>query len=95
MSGARYGLLLDGEEMRSRTRPNYNPASARITGTSVIEDLNIHDIDVIFNLFPQEDFFPAQLGKCRCLRRTDCDQRHDRVHVREPQILQEDPDDLC
>jgi len=42
--------------MRSRTRPNYNPASARITGTSVIEDLMIHDIDVIFNLFPQEDY---------------------------------------
>ncbi len=29
----------------------HNPASARITGTSVIEDLMIHDIDIIFDLF--------------------------------------------
>jgi len=29
----------------------HNPASARITATSVVEDLMIHDIDVIFNLF--------------------------------------------
>jgi len=29
----------------------HNPASARITGTSVVEDLMIHDIDVVFNLF--------------------------------------------
>lgn len=29
----------------------HNPASARISGTSVVEDLMIHDIDVIFNLF--------------------------------------------
>ena len=56
VSGARYGLLLDGGEMRSRTRPNYNPASPRIAGTSVVEDLMIHDIDVIFNLFPREDY---------------------------------------
>lgn len=28
----------------------HNPASARVTGTSVVEDLMIHDIDVIFNL---------------------------------------------
>lgn len=30
----------------------HNPASARMTGTSVVEDLMIHDIDVIFNLLP-------------------------------------------
>lgn len=29
----------------------HNPASARISGTSVVEDLMIHDIDVVFNLF--------------------------------------------
>ncbi|WP_440951259.1 Gfo/Idh/MocA family oxidoreductase [Methanosphaerula subterraneus] len=29
----------------------HNPASARIFGTSVVEDLMIHDIDVVFNLF--------------------------------------------
>ena len=28
----------------------HNPTSARMTGTSVVEDLMIHDIDVIFNL---------------------------------------------
>ena len=34
----------------------HNPASARITGTSVVEDLMIHDIDVIFNLFSHENY---------------------------------------
>jgi len=34
----------------------HNPASARITGTSVVEDLMIHDIDVIFNLFAALDY---------------------------------------
>lgn len=29
----------------------HNPASSRITGTSVVEDLMIHDIDVVCNLF--------------------------------------------
>jgi len=28
----------------------HNPASSRITGTSVVEDLMIHDIDIVFNL---------------------------------------------
>jgi predicted dehydrogenase len=34
----------------------HNPASARITGTSVVEDLMIHDIDVVFNLFSNENY---------------------------------------
>lgn len=34
----------------------HNPASARITGTSVVEDLMIHDIDVIFNLFGSKKY---------------------------------------
>jgi predicted dehydrogenase len=29
----------------------HNPASARITGSTVIEDLMIHDIDILLNLF--------------------------------------------
>ena len=29
----------------------HNPASARITGSNVVEDLMIHDIDIIFNRF--------------------------------------------
>ncbi len=32
----------------------HNPASARITGSSVVEDLMIHDIDILLNVF-----FPA------------------------------------
>jgi predicted dehydrogenase len=32
----------------------HNPASARVTGTSVVEDLMIHDIDVVFSLFGHE-----------------------------------------
>jgi predicted dehydrogenase len=32
----------------------HNPASARMTGSSVVEDLMIHDIDVIFNLLFHE-----------------------------------------
>lgn len=32
----------------------HNPASARVTGSSVVEDLMIHDIDILINvLFPQ------------------------------------------
>jgi predicted dehydrogenase len=32
----------------------HNPTSSRITGSSVVEDLMIHDIDIIFNLlFPR------------------------------------------
>ncbi len=52
-----------GEIRRIMRNPLYveakrhNPASARITGSSVIEDLMIHDIDVIFSLFPD--------GECR------------------------------
>ncbi|MCK9580505.1 MAG: Gfo/Idh/MocA family oxidoreductase [Methanoregula sp.] len=30
----------------------HNPGSSRIVGTSIIEDLMIHDIDLLFNLFP-------------------------------------------
>jgi predicted dehydrogenase len=29
----------------------HNPASARVTGSSVVEDLMIHDIDIILNVF--------------------------------------------
>ena len=33
----------------------HNPASARVTGSSVVEDLMIHDIDIVFNaLFDSE-----------------------------------------
>lgn len=47
-----------GEIQRIIKKPLYieakrhNPASARTTGSSVVEDLMIHDIDVIFTLFP-------------------------------------------
>lgn len=34
----------------------HNPASARVTGTSVVEDLMIHDIDVVFSLFRTENY---------------------------------------
>jgi predicted dehydrogenase len=35
----------------------HNPASARVTGSSVVEDLMIHDIDVAFNvLFPSREY---------------------------------------
>lgn len=40
----------------------HNPASARITGSSVIEDLMIHDIDIIFSLFHQEKFTVSSSG---------------------------------
>jgi predicted dehydrogenase len=30
----------------------HNPGSARVTGSTVVEDLMIHDIDLIFNLIP-------------------------------------------
>ena len=29
----------------------HNPASARVTGSSVVEDLMIHDIDILLNVF--------------------------------------------
>jgi len=35
----------------------HNPASARVSGSSVVEDLMIHDIDVVFNvLFPGREY---------------------------------------
>ena len=35
----------------------HNPASARVTGSSVVEDLMIHDIDIAFNvLFPGREY---------------------------------------
>lgn len=33
----------------------HNPTSARVTGSSVIEDLMIHDIDLIRNVFVEDD----------------------------------------
>ncbi|MCP1716108.1 putative dehydrogenase [Methanocalculus alkaliphilus] len=40
----------------------HNPASARVSGSSVIEDLMIHDIDILFNaFFPDQEYtFSAQ-----------------------------------
>jgi predicted dehydrogenase len=40
----------------------HNPASARITGTSVVEDLMIHDIDIIFSLFSMDNYQIHSLG---------------------------------
>jgi len=34
----------------------HNPASARVTGSSVVEDLMIHDIDIIFNALFDGDY---------------------------------------
>jgi predicted dehydrogenase len=35
----------------------HNPASARVSGSTVVEDLMIHDIDVAFNvLFPEREY---------------------------------------
>ena len=35
----------------------HNPASARVSGSSVVEDLMIHDIDIAFNvLFPEREY---------------------------------------
>lgn len=39
----------------------HNPASSRISGTSVVEDLMIHDIDVMGHLFPG---IKAQITSC-------------------------------
>lgn len=39
----------------------HNPASSRITGTSVVEDLMIHDIDIIFSLFGRDT---CQIHSC-------------------------------
>jgi predicted dehydrogenase len=52
----RFNPIID-EIRRMINKPLYvetkrhNPASSRITGTSVVEDLMIHDIDVVFSLF--------------------------------------------
>lgn len=57
----RFNPIID-EIRRMISRPLYietkrhNPASARISGTSVVEDLMIHDIDVIFSLFGKENY---------------------------------------
>lgn len=40
----------------------HNPASARITGTSVVEDLMIHDVDVMVHLFESSDCEVASRG---------------------------------
>lgn len=41
----------------------HNPASTRITGTSIVEDLMIHDIDILANvLFPGEEHRIASAG---------------------------------
>jgi predicted dehydrogenase len=34
----------------------HNPGSARVTGSTVVEDLMIHDIDLIFSLIPVESW---------------------------------------
>jgi predicted dehydrogenase len=40
----------------------HNPGSSRIIGTSIIEDLMIHDIDLLFNLFPIKSWSLACTG---------------------------------
>jgi predicted dehydrogenase len=41
----------------------HNPASARVNGSSVVEDLMIHDIDIVFNaLFPGQDYTLSSTG---------------------------------
>ncbi|MDD1696326.1 MAG: Gfo/Idh/MocA family oxidoreductase [Methanoregula sp.] len=40
----------------------HNPDSTRITGVSVVEDLMIHDIDVIFNLLSHENYSVNSAG---------------------------------
>lgn len=40
----------------------HNPASSRVTGSSVIEDLMIHDIDIAFHLFPHGDYSVSSAG---------------------------------
>lgn len=39
----------------------HNPASSRITGSSVIEDLMIHDIDILTNIF-FPDKYPSEIN---------------------------------
>ncbi len=40
----------------------HNPASARITDSTVVEDLMIHDLDIIFNLLFHGDYEIASAG---------------------------------
>lgn len=40
----------------------HNPASARVTGSSVIEDLMIHDIDIALHLFPSSECSVSSAG---------------------------------
>ena len=57
----RFNPIVD-EIRRMITTPLYietkrhNPASARVSGTSVVEDLMIHDIDVVSTLFGSETY---------------------------------------
>ena len=53
----------------------HNPASTRITGTSIVEDLMIHDIDILAHvLFPRATYHVASAGDgdvCSALFRFD------------------------
>ncbi len=40
----------------------HNPGSARVTGSTVVEDLMIHDIDLIFSLIPVESWSVQSSG---------------------------------
>ena len=40
----------------------HNPASARVTGSSVVEDLMIHDIDIVFNALFDRDYTLSACG---------------------------------
>jgi predicted dehydrogenase len=40
----------------------HNPASARVTGSSVVEDLMIHDIDIVFNVLFDSDYTLSACG---------------------------------
>jgi len=40
----------------------HNPASARVTGSSVVEDLMIHDIDVVFHALFSDPYTMASAG---------------------------------
>ncbi len=63
----RFNPIID-EIRRMINKPLYietkrhNPASTRITDTSVVEDLMIHDIDVIFSLFDHEKYSVQSSG---------------------------------
>lgn len=63
----RFNPIID-EIRRMIDRPLYietkrhNPASTRITDTSVVEDLMIHDIDVIFSFFGSKEYSVQSSG---------------------------------